>query len=249
MQLPTIHGTVATYNIRAYEVDSKQLIQPPALLKLMHETAMENVIRLKMSAWDLEHLNLSWVLMRMYIQFYTLPKVGETVQVMTYPAGFEKLLTYRDYLVFDEQGNKIAEAGSTWLLMDTTKRRMASLPTFITDLNKDLPSPEDCLPRFNSRFSALRKIDFSQSATVGWYDLDWNTHLNNVQYLRWMLESLGDVPAQQQLQRIEIQYRAECTWKEKLVAEAEQLDQHTFLHQLRKTDTNTIAAQTKTIWK
>ena len=52
------------FTIRTYEIDNRKQATVPALVKLMHEAAMQNVIDLKLSVWDLEPHQISWVLMR-----------------------------------------------------------------------------------------------------------------------------------------------------------------------------------------
>ncbi|MCB0622180.1 MAG: hypothetical protein KDC41_26495, partial [Saprospiraceae bacterium] len=57
----------AEYQIRTYEIDSRKQATVTALVKLMHETAMQNVIDMKLSVWDLEPRQISWVLMKKYV--------------------------------------------------------------------------------------------------------------------------------------------------------------------------------------
>lgn len=52
------------YLVRAYEIDAQQRMTVPALSRLMQEAALQNVIQIGMSYWDLEPHHISWVLTR-----------------------------------------------------------------------------------------------------------------------------------------------------------------------------------------
>ena len=90
------------FQVRAYDINQHKTISIPAFVKLMQEAAMQHVLKLKLSVWDLEPQNLAWVLMRKHIQIDRYPILGEEISIKTHPSGFEKILTHRDYRVFDQ---------------------------------------------------------------------------------------------------------------------------------------------------
>jgi len=237
------------FTIRTYEIDNQKQATVPALVKLMHEAAMQQVIQLKLSVWDLEPENISWVLMRKYLQIERLPKLGETITIQTHPAGFEKFFTYRDYQVFDDDENRIAHSSSTWLLMDTQTRRMTRIPDFILDFSDQLPPPEACLPRPEDKLPPLEQVDIQQHFQVNWYDLDFNQHLNNALYVQWMLQTVPDDLLQNgQLKHLSVQYRAESHWKDQIIAETQQLSETHFLHRLKLQHSDKKLAFAETQW-
>ena len=232
------------FTIRTYEIDNKKKATLPALVKLMHEAAMQNVLRLKLSVWDLEPHQISWVLMRKKIILERLPDLGEEITIETYPAGFEKFFTYRDYKVYDSKGDRIAYASSTWLLMDTVKRRMTRIPQFILDIRDRFQGVENWLERPDGKLPKFVTSDQQKEYLVNWHDLDFNMHLNNTFYVQWMLECLPDeVLKNGKLKSFDITYRQEATWKEKIISEIQQLEDKQFLHRLiRASDEKELAA-------
>jgi len=224
------------FTIRTYEIDNRKQATVPSLVKLMHEAAMQNVLDLKLSVWDLEPHQISWVLMRKNLIINQLPNLGDQIKVVTHCAGFEKFFTYRDYKIFNQQDELLAYASSTWLLMDTVKRRMSRIPDFILAL--ECPPEEACLPRPKNKLPKFELANLSKTFTVGWYDLDFNQHLNNVFYLQWILETVPDILLQNgRLSRIDIVYKLECKWKEEIICETQILDKQHLLHRLvRKSD-------------
>ena len=216
----------------------------------MHEAAMQNVLELKVSVWDLEPQHVSWVLMRKHLWIDRLPMLGEQIRVFTTPAGFRRAFTFRDYIIYDQQGHRIAAASSTWLLMDTRHRKMANLLPFLKKFEPEMPSPEDCLPRPESKMPSFEKADRSLSFRVDWHDLDFNNHLSNTRYLQWMLEIIprerldGNFP-----RSMRIEYRAEARLGDELIAEGCQTDDTGFLHQLRLKDSDKILASAVSEWE
>lgn len=236
--------------IRTYEIDRRKMVTAPALIKLMHEAAMQNVLELKLSVWDLEPHHISWVLMRKQLHIHRLPILGEKIKVITNPAGFEKFFTYRDYRVYDESDHLIASSGSTWLLMDTQKRSMTRIPDFILKMNHLMPKPEDCLPRPSTRLPKFENASTQKEYEVNWFDLDFNGHLNNTFFIQWMLEALDNaVLSHGELQELEINYKLEAQWQDRVLSEVQALENGTFLHRLSKVGDGKELANARSRWK
>ena len=238
------------YRIRTCDIDPYKTITIPALLQVMHEAAMQNVMRLKVSVWDLETHSLSWVLMRLQLHIERRPSLGEEIKIVTHPSGFERLFTYRDYKVYDADENCIAWATSTWLLMDTQKRRMTRIPPFI--LAFKMPEETHCLPRAREKMPSVEQVDSQTNFKVRWHHLDFNHHLGNVEYCRWMLDSLPEQQLMDQsLQVFDIIYRAEALLHEQVVSELQQVNEEECLLRLRrKSDDKELAlAQLKWVAK
>jgi len=238
----------ALFDIRTYEVAHNKTISVPNLIKLLHEAAMQNVIELKVSVWDLAPRHLSWVLMRKKIHICRLPHLQESIRVMTYPAGFEKFFTYRDYRVYDSLNLLIAHASSTWLLMDTRTRRLVHIPEDIRAF--EMPDRAACLPKPEGKIPRIKIADRSKTYRVDWYDLDFNQHLNNVYYLQWMLETLDDEVLQNQsLTHFDIEYRAESQWKDQLISEIQCMDKSHYLHRLIRCEDQKVLAYAQSFWQ
>lgn len=230
-----------TFKIRTYEIDSNKRMTIPALIQLMQEAAMQNVVELKLSVWDLESHHISWVLMRKKMVVHRLPMYGETIKIQTYPAGFEKIFTHRDFKIYDADNQLIATAATTWLLIDTVHRKMTRIPDFILKYN--MPSQPYWLERPPAKLPKFAASTGSLPFLVNWHDLDFNGHLNNTYYIQWMLEVLPkEVLQNQQLLEMNIQYRMECYWKDVVLSEVEEVQKGEFRHRLvRQVDGKELA--------
>ncbi len=242
-------GYEETFIIRAYEIDNRKKATPAALVCLMQEAAMQNVIQLKLSVWDLEPHHISWVLIRLNLHINRLPNLGEQIRVLTYPAGFEKFFTHRDYKVFDAESNLIAHSSSTWLLMDTETRRMARIPDFILKYNEQMPAKADCLPHPTDKLPKLEHLHRRKMYEVNWHDLDFNMHLNNTLYIQWMLETVEDKVLQMgYLKELDILFKLEGIWKDTIESELQHIDNQTFLHRLVRASDEKELAVMRTRW-
>lgn len=240
------YSYTADYQIRTYEIDRNKKATVPALIQLMQETAMQNVIELKLSVWDLEPYQISWVLMRKDMQLKSLPKLGDKITIYTRPTGFEKFFTYRDYVVYDTDNQVIMTAATTWLLMDTKERKMTKIPDFIKKFNIEI---NDHLPRAKGKLPRFTQSDFERMHEVSWYDLDFNEHLNNTVFFQWMLEDVPDeVLLNKKLESLNVQFRMEGRWREKIISRIQYLTENEYLHQLiRKKDGKELASAVS-IW-
>lgn len=245
--IPISH--TASYVVRTSEIDQHKKLTVPALFQLMHETAMQHVLQLKLSVWDLESSGMAWILMRQKTRIHSLPKLGDSIRIFTYPSGFEKLFTYRDYYVYNEQGDCLAEATTTWLLMDTQSRRAVKMPENIAALLSGQGLEIPYLTRCDNRLPPFSKPKLIYTPKAGWFDLDFNDHLNNVVYVKWMLESLSeDFLRSHSIKDFQIHYKLEVGPEEILHAEIEALGNNEYLHRLSRSSDGKETAIAHSIW-
>ncbi|MEM1218169.1 MAG: acyl-ACP thioesterase domain-containing protein [Bacteroidota bacterium] len=247
--LPAI-GYRIRFSVRTYEVDKNKTMPLPALVKLLHEAAMQNVLHLKLSVWDLEPHGISWVLIRMRIEVSRYPTLGEDIEIVTHPSGFDRFLTHRDYRVFDREGNEIARSSSTWLLMNMETRKIARLPQFILDFSKQMPPKETCLAPPSAALPELGQTSHLMKTTVQWHELDWNGHLNNMYYVQWIMEASGTQRLEEQeVYELDIIYKQEAILGEKIRSELSPSGQaQTLLHRLSGPEDRELAVA-RSYWR
>lgn len=211
-----------SFTVRAYSVDANKCIQVPELMRLMHETAMQHVLQLELSVWDLEPLQLAWVLTQINVKIHKLPQLGERISVVTHPSGFERIRTYRDYRVYNEEGELLASAVSVWFLMDTRSRRLASVPPKIKErIVSILSQLDDFLPKPETRPQPLVSPSHERHYQVGYHELDFNNHLNNIYYAQWLLDAIpGAFQQKHLLEELTIFYKSECVLDDLILAQA-----------------------------
>ncbi len=210
----------AAYRVRAYQADAGQRLSIPYLLRLCQETALRNIDRIGFAFKDLSPLGLSWVLLRQYVEVERLPELGEELFVSTCASRFERVFTYRDFRVYTADGELLARATSTWMLLDLESRRFAPIPDFIKVIERDFPAQEEVLPPRTGKLSPWSSDDESAAALpfrVGYHHLDWNDHLTNTFYPEWMLEALPpDLLRGGRLRSLDISFSGEARLGDRL---------------------------------
>lgn len=239
-----------SYTIRTFDIDCQKQLTIPALVRLMQETAMQQVLDLKISVWDLEEYKLAWVLIRKRIEVQRLPLLGEKISIHSYPTGADRVFTYRDFRVYDEAGLEIASASTTWLLMNTQTRQMSRIPAeLLARFSEYFPPKETCLPHPLDQLPAMSHPMADRAYLVGYYDLDFINHLNNVNFVKWMLEALPDeTVGLQKLYRMDILFIAEGNLHDEIHTEFEQLDEFIYLHRLVRYGDKKVLATGRSIW-
>jgi len=133
-------------------------------------------------------MGYNWIILHYEFQIEKIPKVNERVEIETIATEYNKLFTYRDFIVRGKDNNEIITVKTTFALMDLEKRKMARLPeeiiapyqaTFSKRIRRNTkPQPVD-----NER--ASQKV-----YSVRYFDIDSNNHVNNSQYINWLLDSM-----------------------------------------------------------
>lgn len=233
--------------IKGYDVDIHQRATIPAMVMMMQEAAMQHVLRIGVSAKELVKENLGWILHQQYFEFFRQPMLGEKVKIQTNPTGLERIFTYRDFQMKDEKGKLSAQASSSWLLMDTETRKMAKYPKFISEMLQ--PSNDfEKLPRPPRMKFKIENPDFKKTFKVGFHDLDFNGHLSNFYYFKWMLDSMpSDILKNEELESLQIRFKEECYLDDEVKVLIEKVDEKTYVHILLRNEK--IVAEGRTIWK
>ncbi|XWS22446.1 hypothetical protein CRYUN_Cryun29cG0035100 [Craigia yunnanensis] len=214
-------GYRQTVVVRSYEVGPDKTATLESLFNLFQETALNHVWMsgLLSNGFGATHgmmrNNLIWVVSRMHVQVHHYPIWGEVVEIDTWVGASGKNGMRRDWLIRSQATGIIyAQATSTWVMMNEQTRRLSKMPEDVRDeispwfiekqaIKEDLPDKivklDDKAKYINSDLKPKRS------------DLDMNHHVNNVKYVRWMLETIPDKFLEShQLSSIILEYRREC---------------------------------------
>ena len=235
-----------TFRVRTSEINLRKEIHPHHLIQLMQESSMQHTLGMKVSVWDLESQNVSWVLLKKNIQFFRFPLLGEQIEIHTYPSGLDGYFTYRDYYVYDEKGNVCANASSMWTLMDTVERKMVKIPAEFGSL---VYQTDYYLPKPSQKLKIPKEGELSYNVTVNYLHLDWNGHVNNVQLIKMIFESLGEATLQNRiLSSFTIQFKSEATIGQNLVVRSELISENEIIHAIKNRETEKDIILATTNW-
>ncbi|KAF3612270.1 putative E3 ubiquitin-protein ligase RHA2A-like [Capsicum annuum] len=226
-----------TVVIRSYEVGPDKVATIESILNLLQETALNHVWMsgLLSDGFGATHgmmkNNLIWVVSRMQVQIDHYPiwrsriqaletasgrnARGEVMEIDTWVGASGKNGMRRDWQIRSQAtGLVFARATSTWVMMNQQTRRLSKMPEevraeispwFISKQAIEEENPIKIEKLDDTAKYVLSNLKPKRS------DLDMNHHVNNVKYVRWMLETIPEQFLEShQLSSIVLEYRREC---------------------------------------
>ena len=242
------------YLISSYEVDAGARAPLYSLSKFMQETAYNHANHLEFGYAQLKAKNLFWVLSRLSIRVDRYPGWGERIQVCTWPADLERLFAYRDFRVLDEEGNPIGAAGSAWLILDASKRR-PQRQDLLKEKSAMFPR-ERALEERPGKIDKLSHPEEGPLFPVRYSDLDLYNHVNNSQYIRWILDSYPEeIRREYDVTLFEINFLSEAKMGDEISIHTEVPEGsdpglvHAFHHGVKRKADNRDICLARAIWE
>ncbi len=231
--------------VRSYECGPDGLATLPTICNYLQEAASLNAATMAFSKSDFEAegQNLSWVLTRLRVHLNRYPRWRETVHVTTWPSGGRRIAATRDFELRDDAGALLGVATSEWMIIDLAERKVHPIPQAILDKADTTHAPvlgEAPFPRLKWTCS---QVSGAQEFRAGRGEIDLNGHVNNVHYVRWLLDTLPSevLPATD----LSIVFRTETRVGETLFAESVEVEPGVHIHRLSAPDgTDHILART-----
>ncbi len=240
------------YPVHVYETGPDGKLNLFSLFDFLQDSASEHAVKLGYGRDDLMKNNNFWVLSRMYGEIRGLPAWGEKLSVRTWPRGTDKLFALRDYEVRNGNGNLIALATSSWLIIDITTRRIQR-PDSTLVRYKDARLGGNALPRNADKLEPAGHDGQSEAHfNVKISDLDINLHTNNVRYIKWVTDSysldfvMNNVPVS-----AEINYIAESRYNDEVtIRTSRESENHTvFNHSIHRITDGTELCRIRIGWR
>lgn len=236
-----------TFAVRSYEVDAFSELSVPALWGYLQEAAGLSAERLGFGVSRCLDAGFTWVLARQRLELSRAARLGESVEIETWPNGIERLAAFREFVV-RSRGEELAKATSTWFLLDVRTRRPVDPATALDSAFPRERGPSVvALP--GAKIAAVEAPELERPFAIRFADIDLNWHVNNVSYVQWLLEA---VPKETWHERrpssVDAQYVAECDWGGRILSRASAIGEGVFLHSVaREADGKEIARGT-TAW-
>ena len=134
-----------------------------------------------------EH-HLAWLLASWQIDVDTYPEMGSQIRVSTWPYKFDAAFGYRNFMLQDENGKRIAVANSQWILVDTESGRVVRItPEIASHYPMEEKADMTCAPR---KIAFKEEKKEQKPICVPKAFIDTNQHMNNAQYVLMAQEYL-----------------------------------------------------------
>ena len=212
-----------SFRVRSSEVDTRERLTPRALCAYLQEAAGLHAAMLGASMARLREEGLAWVLHRLRVDVDDLPRLGDTVEVLTWPSRFDRVVAERLFVVRDEAGQRLAAAASRWAVADLRQRKPVRIPEFIRQIGVETGPVRVALDR--ALPTPVTRADVTKSFAVRRSDLDVVGHVNNTHYVDWLLETVPDeVRSARQPVQFDVVFQREALYGDVVASEAERLD-------------------------
>ena len=197
--------------IRYSETDSEGRLSLEALLDYFQDCSTFQSEDLGLGIEYLKEMHLVWVLASWQIVVDKYPKLGEQVNVGTFPYDFKTCFGYRNFFMKDQDGQFLAKANSLWTLLDTRTMHPVRPPEMMREkysleerLDMDYASRKIMMPEHMLSMEPLE---------VRRHHLDTNHHVNNGQYVRI---AAGYLPEGFEVTLLRTEYRKQAVLQNKL---------------------------------
>jgi len=239
------------FKVRAYEIGPNGRVTIQSLFNYMQEAAGNHAAELGVSIDQLLKQNLTWVLSRVHLRIDSYPYWKQQISIETWPADKDAYYAIRDFRIMDENKNQIGLATSSWMMLDVVKRKPVLIPEFIDKMKNSEQGRA-----LNDRFEKLPKpeqIDTELLFNVRLSDLDFNQHVNSVNYIEWAVECVpDDILKYYLLTDVEVTYRAESNYGDVIQSQCQvnkRDDLCRIIHRVQRKGDEKELARLVTSWK
>ena len=123
------------------------------------------------------------------IKTFKRPCWDTELKVKTWARKFEKVSSWRDFEVYDNEENLICIGTTQWVLIDIKKQRPAKITEEMAnkyEVNRKSVFEEEIAGRLNEEENMQKVYEYKASRR----DIDANHHVNNVVYLELAYDAL-----------------------------------------------------------
>ncbi len=259
------------FMVHYHEVNPKEQATPLTLLYYLEDAAIAHSESVGYGLSQVKVEGLAWVLNRWHLQMEQYPLLGEKVIIETWPSSFERFYGRREFLIRNMNQEIIGRATSLWIFYNVATKRPSRISSefgevYGLDPVRAIDDSFEPLQGLETGTGAgtraekgtevgvgARTTEGAQEFSVRRSDIDTNGHVNNANYLQWMLEVVPhDIYRNNQLASLEIQYKKETTYgssiRSKCQIESLDLLRSVCRHVILGDDSGQELAIAKTVW-
>jgi len=119
---PARQAIRVAFDVHSFDADAFGLLAPAALAGYLQEAAGRSADRLGFGLADLNRRGATWVLARERLELSRPVRLGERLEVETWPSGLDRLAALRDFVLRCD-GEEVGRAVTTWFVLDLATRR------------------------------------------------------------------------------------------------------------------------------
>jgi medium-chain acyl-[acyl-carrier-protein] hydrolase len=235
------------FGVHSYDVDAFGTLTLPALSGFMGELAGAHASELGVGLETLMPKGVTWVLARQRIENPVAVRLGETIEIETWPAGLDRLAALRDFVVRRADGSEVARATTHWFVLDLATRRPVRPEEVLDPRFPRPPTPPVLAPP--GKLPPLSGWEFQKRFHVRYADIDLNLHVTNTSYLAWAIEAVPRALWQaSRLAAVEVTFLAECLYGSAVLSRLAQRGEGAYAHAIVREEDEKELARLATTW-
>jgi len=174
------------YHLVVTDVDSYLDLRMSSFFQMMQDVAVEHAEILGIGKSETIDKGLFWVITRIALTVYKMPKYLDTVILRTYPGNDMKFIFPRYFQLVSESGEVLITASSSWCVLNKADHRINLNPFNGKVLPTEHLDIEEPLPRKVTYNDELNEVE---RRSVRFSDIDLNSHLNNTRYIEYIFDT------------------------------------------------------------
>lgn len=221
-----------TFEIPFYDSDKYGRATPLSLLAYLGETSGEHTDKIGFGYKKLMKLNYAWMLNRWKVKINRYPRIKEEIRVETWTSSMDRFYATREFAIYDKNNKELGRASTLWIFIDMERKKPIRIPENLIKLAKPIEERlfQDFY-KFEKSYDIPEQLDFHIRRS----DIDYNNHVNNINYLSWMLETVPqEVYENYILKEFEILYKKEIIYGNTILAGCKETnegeDSREFIH-------------------
>ena len=219
--------------IRYSELDETGHLRLESLLDYFQDCSTFHSEDIGLGVEFLKERHLVWVMSSWQIVAERFPNLCETVTVGTAPYEFKGFVGFRNFLMTDEEGNRLAVANTIWSLLDTRTGKPVRpsedmMKGYVLEPKLDM----DYAPRRIQIPEDMMKRDAVQIRT---HHLDTNHHVNNGQFVRIAIDALSE---NVQVRQLRAEYKKQVMLGDVLVPYTKKMEDGKYVIVLKDEEDN-----------
>lgn len=201
-----------TPSIPSYAVDMNKKLTAQGFMHYAQELAYLGATDLGFGYDVLAQTHTAWVLARFHIKFLRPVFWRENVEIKTWHKGLSGLYFMRDFQLKGEDGEDSVIGTSSWIVLDTEERSFVKPERIMEMVPDETAIHEDAIEQPCGKVMIPRSVTPEKVAehTVGYSDVDFLGHTNNVRYAVWSMDAAGiETTSERSLKELFINFNKE----------------------------------------
>lgn len=207
---------IKSYEIKYTDADAYDNLKLSSLLSFLEESACLSADELGFGYKDVAPVNKGFIIANWYVEFYAPVKLGEVLEIHTWPLKPSRIIFLRDYELF-VNGKKVGAGTARWCMIDTKTFAVLPASAYFKDGAFDNYNTERSVEFRDWKIPSAEDGNEVYSKVVRYSDYDHYFHVNNTKYADFLMDIFSvDELKGKTVRTMQITYAKQCKSGEKI---------------------------------